>query len=96
MSQYKNSSYLKYWSVNIRDFELNKNDMTYDELYFTKNLHVHSQKKWLPHEHPKQIKNKKTVTTTTTRSNCMVRVYKAVNTVKLSQKKKVNILILVS
>ena len=59
MSQYKNSSYLKYWSVNIRDFELNKNDMTHDELYFTKNLHVHSQKKWLPHEHPKQIKNKK-------------------------------------
>ena len=41
MSQYKNSSYLKYWSVNIRDFELNKNELTH-ELYFTKNLHVHS------------------------------------------------------
>ena len=93
MSQDKNSSYLKYWSVSIRDVELNKNDMTHDELYFTENLLVHCQKKWLLHKHPKQIKDKTTVTTTTTRSNCMVRVYKAVNTVKLSQKKKVNMLI---
>ena len=36
-------------AVNIRDGELNKNDMTHDELYFTKYLHVHSQKKTLSH-----------------------------------------------
>ena len=45
MSQDKNSSYRKYWSVSIRDVELNKNDMTHDELYFTENLLVHCQKK---------------------------------------------------
>ena len=36
-------------AVNIRDDELNKNDMTHDELYFTKHLHEHSQKKTLSH-----------------------------------------------
>ena len=34
-------------AVNIRDGELDKNELTHDELYFTKYLHVHSQKKTL-------------------------------------------------
>ena len=37
-------------AVNIRDGELNKIDMTRDELYFTKYLHVHSRKKTLSHK----------------------------------------------
>ena len=69
--------------VNIRDGELNKNDMTHDEL--TKYLHGHSQKK--PHT-PTNIPNKqKNKTTTRARSNCMVRFYKAINNIKLSLKK---------
>ena len=36
-------------AVNIRDGELDINEMTHDELYFTKYLHVHSQKKSLSH-----------------------------------------------
>ena len=51
-------------NIAFRQGELNKNDMTHDELYFTKHLDVHSQKK----THTRSQAENKT-TTTTTRSN---------------------------
>ena len=60
--------------------------MTHDKLYFTKHL-MDILKRKHTHAHT-QAKNK-----TTTRSNCMVHVYKAINN---NSEKKVNMLILVS
>ena len=75
--------------ANIHDGELNKNDMTHDELYFKKHLTQYMDilkgKLSLTHNHHKQTKNK--TTTTTTRSNCMVRVYKVMNNIKVPKKK---------
>ena len=54
-------------AVNIRDGELDKNNMTHDELYLTKYLHVHSQKKTL------------SLTQTNKQQQQQLRVYRAIN-----------------
>ena len=60
IGQYKNSSYFKY-CLHVNIF------VAHDELYFTKRLHVHSQKKILSHTQSHKQTHK--TTTTTSRSN---------------------------
>ena len=66
-------------NIAFRQGELNKNDMTHDELYFTKHLDVHSQKKTRTRARKQKIKQQQQPQGVIPGSNCTVRVYKAIN-----------------